>query len=339
MSIASEISRISNNVQNTIDAIEAAGVDIPDGANSDNLPSLAQALANTKQDKLTGVEGQVVGFDADGNAVAQDPPDGLPEGGTEGQVLTKTPTGAQWDDVPSDIPAGGTDGQILTKTADGVAWEDAPDTGVTSFNGRTGAVVPASGDYTADQVGARPSTWTPSASDVGAMPAVSGGSTGQVLTKTANGQAWQDAPEGGITQDAADARYLKLSGGTMDGPIQMGGSRITGVGEPQADTDAARKGDLPAISMASATLYSGSWNLSGGKYAQTVQISGATASARLILPDPDTPGDDQQADDEVLQAWGAGPAKIAPSAGNGTVTFYSWTQPTINIPIQVVVIT
>lgn len=97
--------------------------------------------------------------------------------------------------------------------------------------------------------------------------------------------------------------------------------------------------DIPTISPASATLYSGSWTLSGGKYVQTVQISGVTASARLILPDPDTPGDDQQADDEVLQAWGAGPAKIAPSAGNGTVTFYSWTQPTINIPIQVVVIT
>lgn len=331
-----------------------------------------ETIWDGKQDELTGTEDQLVGFNSSGEATAvskptaadvgampavsggtagqvltkteagqewQDAPDGLPEGGTEGQVLTKTPTGAQWDDVPSDIPAGGTDGQILTKTADGVAWEDAPDTGVTSFNGRTGAVVPASGDYTADQVGARPSTWTPSASDVGAMPAVSGGSTGQVLTKTANGQAWQDAPEGGITQDAADARYLKLSGGTMDGPIQMGGSRITGVGEPQADTDAARKGDLPAISLASATLYSGSWTLSGGKYAQTVQISGVTASARLILPDPDTPGDDKQADEEVLQAWGAGPAKIAPSPGSGTITFYSWTQPTINIPIQVVVIT
>ena len=100
MSIASEISRISNNVQNTIDAIEAAGVDVPDVANSDNLPSLAQALANTKQDKLTGVEGQVVGFDADGNAVAQDPPDGLPEGGTPGQILSKTETGQEWVDKP-----------------------------------------------------------------------------------------------------------------------------------------------------------------------------------------------------------------------------------------------
>lgn len=43
--------------------------------------------------------------------------------------------------------------------------------GVSSFKGRTGAVVPQSGDYTAAQVGARPDTWTPTASEVGAIPA------------------------------------------------------------------------------------------------------------------------------------------------------------------------
>ena len=42
--------------------------------------------------------------------------------------------------------------------------------GVTSFNGRSGAVIPQTGDYTADMVGARPNTWTPSAEDVGARP-------------------------------------------------------------------------------------------------------------------------------------------------------------------------
>lgn len=100
MSIASEISRISGNVQNTIDTIEATGVTVPEGANSDNLPSLAQALANTKQDKLTGVEGQVVGFDSQGNAIAQDAPSGLPSGGTPGQLLSKTESGAEWVDKP-----------------------------------------------------------------------------------------------------------------------------------------------------------------------------------------------------------------------------------------------
>ena len=74
MSIESEITRISNNVQNTIDVIEQTGVSVPAGANSDNLPSLAQALANEKQDKLTGIEGQFVGFDSSGAAVAVSAP-------------------------------------------------------------------------------------------------------------------------------------------------------------------------------------------------------------------------------------------------------------------------
>ena len=111
---------------------------------------------DSKQNKLNGTEDQLVGFNSAGDAVAVAAPDPLPSGGEEGQVLTKTASGAQWDDIPSDLPAGGTDGQILTKTADGVAWEDAPEGGVTSFNGRTGAVTPQAGDYTAEMVGADP---------------------------------------------------------------------------------------------------------------------------------------------------------------------------------------
>lgn len=70
-----------------------------------------------KQDKLTGVQGQVVGFDDEGDAIAM----------------------------------------------------PAPDTGVTTFNGRTGAVLPASGDYTADMVGARPDSWLPTTQEINAV--------------------------------------------------------------------------------------------------------------------------------------------------------------------------
>ena len=135
-----------------------------------------------------------------------DAPDPLPTGGETGQVLTKTARGTAWDDVPSDLPSGGTDGQILTKTADGVAWEDAPEAGVTSFKGRTGAVTPQEGDYTADMVGARPSTWTPTASNVGAIPNPSGGTTGQLLSKTESGAEWVDKP----------VMYVTVSGTTSD---------------------------------------------------------------------------------------------------------------------------
>lgn len=65
----------------------------------------------------------------------------------------------------------GSAGQIVGFDASGSAVaQDAPVAGVASFNGRTGVVAPQSGDYTAAQVGARPSTWTPTAEDVGASP-------------------------------------------------------------------------------------------------------------------------------------------------------------------------
>lgn len=94
----------------------------------------------------------------------------------------------------------------------------------------------------AEDVGARPDTWTPSAEDVGAIPNPSGGTTGQVLTKTSTGEEWSDAPSGlpeggtegqilektssgaawvdkpesGLTQEQADERYLQLTGGELN---------------------------------------------------------------------------------------------------------------------------
>lgn len=76
MSIQSEVERISTNVQSALDTIRQTGVSVPESATSDDLPAAAAALANEKQDKLTGSQGQVVGFDAEGNAVAQEAPQG-----------------------------------------------------------------------------------------------------------------------------------------------------------------------------------------------------------------------------------------------------------------------
>ena len=70
MSIQGEISRITGNVQATLETIAATGVSV--GTNSDALPAAASALATTKQDVLSGSAGQVVGFDSAGRAVARD---------------------------------------------------------------------------------------------------------------------------------------------------------------------------------------------------------------------------------------------------------------------------
>lgn len=71
------------------------------------------------------------------------------------------------------------------------------------------------------------------ADDVGAIPNPSGGTTGQVLTKTSTGEEWSDAPsglpeggaEGQILKRGAsgaewdDAEWLPLSGGTITGRL------------------------------------------------------------------------------------------------------------------------
>lgn len=297
-----------------------------------------------------GQTGQVLTKTESGEAW-QDAPDGLPEGGETGQVLTKTSTGAQWDDVPSDLPAGGTDGQILTKTAEGVAWEDAPEGGVTSFNSRTGAITPQTGDYTAemvgavseedvgvangvaeldstgkvpasqlpsmdyiptsekgansgvatldasgkltaaqkptytaDEVGARPDTWTPSAADVGAVP----------TTRTINSKPLSSD----VTLTAEDV----------------------GAGEPSNST--------------TITLTAAGWTGSSAPYSQQVSCSIVAADTAVVAVDVDTPGTDADADAEAINAW-ALCTQQNPTQGAGTLTFYCTEKPTINIPVKV----
>ena len=202
-----------------------------------------------------------------------DAPDPLPTGGETGQVLTKTASGTAWDDVPSDLPAGGTDGQILTKTADGVAWEDVPEAGVTSFKGRTGAVTPQEGDYTANMVGARPDTWTPSAADVGAVP----------TSRTVNGKALsQDislaASDVGARPDtwtptASDVGAVPTSR-TVNGKALSSNITLTAGDVNAASPPTSTTITLPASGWSSNT--------------QTVTVSGVSAdeTAQLIMPVP-----------------------------------------------------
>ena len=186
-----------------------------------------------------------------------------PSGGSMGQVLTKTSSGVAWDDVPSDLPAGGTDGQILTKTTDGVAWEDAPDTGVTSFNSRTGAVTPQDGDYTADMVGARPDTWTPSAADVGAVP----------TSRTVNGKALSS----NITLTAADVNAASPPTSTTVTLTTSGWSSNTQtVTVSGVSADESAQLIMPVPALASQTAYYEAGILVTGQAANSLTFTCST---------------------------------------------------------------
>lgn len=92
-----------------------------------------KGLSN-KQDTLSGTEDQLVGFNSAGEATAVSKPTytaadvgAMPavSGGSAGQVLTKTEAGQEWQDAPDGLPEGGQEGQVLTKGGgDTVTWSD-----------------------------------------------------------------------------------------------------------------------------------------------------------------------------------------------------------------------
>lgn len=138
MSIQSEIDRINSNVQAALNAVADTGVSVPEGANSDNLPVAVSALANEKQDKLTGTQGQVVGFDAEGRPVAQDKPS------YTANDVSAVP--AEEKGAPEGVATLGADGKVPTEqlpeissvktftTTIGTTWAENEDTGVKSQN-------------------------------------------------------------------------------------------------------------------------------------------------------------------------------------------------------------
>ena len=207
-----------------------------------------------------------------------------PDGGTAGQVLTKTADGIAWEDAPSGLPDGGVEGQMLYKSADGAAWGDKPVMAVrVSVTGSQDKTISEifqayQNNYAIycvldDELVLYPAVINKyhamfacihnlgsSPTDIGDLKfyvvyiddsgiAVSGrselsslflenptgGTTGQVLTKTSTGEEWSDAPsglpeggsEGQVIKKTADgaewgnADWLPLSGGTVNGYINF----------------------------------------------------------------------------------------------------------------------
>lgn len=124
--------------------------------------------------------------------------------------------------------------------------------GVTTFNGRSGAVVPAKGDYTAEMVGARPESWIPSAADTGAVPITEKGKPGGVATLGEDGKV----PAGQLPKmdydpagsAAAVQKALTAHTGNKDNPHavtaeQVGASRAVKGTYPIAAGQVIQAGD------------------------------------------------------------------------------------------------
>lgn len=93
------------------------------------------------QVKLTGTQGQVVGFDSSGNAIAQEAPSGLPEGGTQGQLLAQGANGAEWVDNP--VVAFGPQTVAASAWASDSTYSDYPYRASIALSGVTANHVPS----------------------------------------------------------------------------------------------------------------------------------------------------------------------------------------------------
>ena len=83
-----------------------------------------------------------------------------------------------------------------------------------------------------------------------------------------------------------------------------------------------------------ATLLSTGWAQSGNRYSQTVNVTGVTASTPVVLVDVALSGTDLDADAASLEAWGIVSANNV-AQGDGTLTFYALSVPSVNVPVNV----
>ena len=215
-----------------------------------------------KQDKLTGQSGQVVGFDAEGNAIAQTPPE-TGDVKADGSVP-----------MTGDLNMGGhriTNVSAPTHPTDAVRQSDlktVSDEVDGIISGSTPIILP-------------PATTTK----------IGGVKIGDGVEVAEDGTI---SVTPGLTQSEADERYLQLNSDAMitgDVTFKYGadfdGSKITSVGTPVNGSDGANKSyvdskaPLPPVPV---TLTTSGWSSN----TQTVTVSGvsATETAQLITPTP-----------------------------------------------------
>lgn len=232
-----------------------------------------------------------------------------PEGGTEGQVLTKTQTGQEW-----------ADGGMTEVEADGRYLKLGGGT-------MTGPIVA----NTNNEFVSLPNTKTPMEGGEGFWIEFREDENG------AGSISFCPRVPGLATRDIT----IDYNGIDLDGPNSNGGGcAIRNLQGPYSDTDAANKAyvDSKAPTGQTVTLTSSGWTSTTGGFQQVVSVTGVTTDPdQIIWVDVSQSGTDLAADKALNDAWGAGPGQLKPKQQSGALQFFSIEKPTVNIPVDVVV--
>ena len=256
----------------------------------------------------------------------------VPDGGTTGQVLKKTETGTEWADAPQTVTIPET--TALLK-GDGVGGVAAVTTDTTPTQGSTNPVQ-SGGVYTAladklDETGNGSSVTTAFTAASSRENIATGENLGVLFGKIAK---WFS--DLGSLAFKSSVTKSDVGLGNVDNVKQYSASNpppypVTSVNGQTGDVEVQSGSE--AVSY-TATLTTSGWAQSGDRYSQTVNVTGVTASTPVVLVDVALSGADLDADAAVLEAWQY-PSANNVAQGNGTLTFYSYEVPAVNIPINV----
>lgn len=295
-----DFSGYKSNTTITTDSSPAAGIEVKyltDSGVAEVLDYYASKddLAD-KQDKLTGTTGQFVGFDAEGEAEAQE--------------ITAVDVGA----MPT--VDGGTTGQYLRKTADGQAWQDGPDLSgyaTQAWVGEQGYLTAVPDEYVTS------TELTETLGNYVTADTLSG--YGYITSSALNGYATQSwvQEQGYLT--AVPAEYVT-------------DSELTGKGY-------ATSADVAAAYAKKALKFTGTftaagWTSATGGYSQTINVSGLTADDEPII-DLNSTATDADTFNGQLEAFGL-VSNFQTGAGTLTAVVLGDSAPTVDIPIHGVVV-
>lgn len=297
MSIQSEIDRIRKNVNDTLSTIEETGVNV--GTGSDALPAAASGLANEKQDKLTGSQGQFVGFDGEGKPQAQNvTADNVKF--SDGETFQQ-----KYDSGALNGPAGqspyaaavaagytGTEAEFYAAL---VSLKDAP-------------FLPLTGGTLTDAL---------SIEAASALFAITSSGGGASLGMLSNSLLGNIITHKGVLQ-------INASDGSN---VSFGESTLKNIGAPVDNNDAATKGyvDVLKPKAVSVTLTAAGWS----NNAQTITVNGVLAdeTAQLIQPMPSA----------ASQAAYIEAGILCTGQGANSLTFTAETAPTEDLTVYVVI--
>ena len=120
---------------------------------------------------------------------------------------------------------------------------------------------------------------------------------------------------------------LKLNSKVPDGGTTGQVLKKTETGTEWADESGGSSSTTQTI-----TLLTSGWAQSGNGYAQTVNVTGVTASSNGSLRIA------QSATDEQFAAWGAAKPRVTAQAAGALTVKAAGTVPTIDIPVEVLIV-